>query len=100
MNPITTPSIQYALVLAGCMLLGLWLRSEQVAHASGPVCDVRAKAELVEVRRVEGNGDLASQQAIWHQRLSLRVSSGGPGMLSLYDETLPEEMFSIEMETP
>jgi hypothetical protein len=66
--------IHYALVFVGCVLLGLGLRSEQVAHAWGADCRVWTLAELIEVRRLEGSGDIATEEMSWQGQLSLHES--------------------------
>ena len=97
MKPITIPCT-HALVFAGSVLLGMWLRCEQVAHAWGPNCEVNAQADLIEVRRVEGNGDIDVQQATWHEYLSLGKSKGGAVKLHFADDVLPEDLFVLELE--
>ena len=95
-GPITALHARNAIAFGGCLLLGLSMRAEQVAHASGPVCGVWAAAELVEIRRVEGKGDIQAQQ--WPAHLTLEVSGVPEAMISLDDDALPSEQILVILE--
>jgi hypothetical protein len=95
MRSIATPRVHHAFVFLGSVLLGLWLRSgPAVAHARTiEVCGLFADAELVEVRRIEGTGDIAEQEASWHAELRLTLPEN---YLSLRQPVLQDPMLPYQ----
>lgn len=60
------------LLFGGGLLLSLGLRaSEPVVFASGPDCDATTWAGYIEVRRIEGDGAILTQEVSWDDQVSL-----------------------------
>lgn len=76
-----------ALLLMGGVALGQALRPSE-SDATSYECIAYTRAAFVEVRRIEGDGDLDAQQMAWHATVQLMLPEMSIGF---WDSTLPGE---------
>lgn len=88
---------QPGLAFAVCVLLGVCMRNHQLARANGPDCYAGIGADFREVRRIEGTGDISTQEASWRERLVFNVSTN---MIGLEGVGVPTEEFVLDEEAP
>lgn len=88
---------QPGLAFAVCVLLGVCMRNHQLARANRPDCYAGIGADFREVRRIEGTGDISTQEASWRDRLTFDISSK---VIVLESIGAPSEEFVLDEDAP
>ena len=95
---MSTKIWQPALAFTLCVILGACMGSQQLALANGLDCSSEIDAELLEVRRIEGTGDLSAQEASWQENLAFEADNN---LLVLWNlGECPLEEFALDEEVP